>query len=182
MRKFLLASLLLVVTAGLITAQQPLSFPGNSLNLTNTGGVTIRNKVISGLGATYTLDANDSGSTILLDRAAGIVITLPAPATGRKYRFVVTTTVTSNAYKLSTATQGTDFFRGPLLSDDTDSSDAIVGFPCNGTTHDNISMAGSTTGGLVGTYINIEAVSSTVWQAEGIINGTGAVATSCSTS
>lgn len=183
MRKYLLSLVLLVSTA-IAIAQIPsqVSFPGDALNLTNSGGAAIRTPVISGLGATYTLLARESGSTILLDRAAGIVLTLPAPAAGTYYDLVATVSVTSNAYKISTGTQGTDFFLGPLISDDTDTSDALVGFPCNGTSHDNISMAGTTTGGLLGTHIRIKALTSTIWHVSGVINGSGSVATSCSTS
>ena len=179
MRKYLLL-LAMLVSLNQLMAQ---SFPGTGpVELTNTNGVTQRLHILSGSGATRTLLAADTGSLVLLDRAAGIVFTLPAPATGLYFDFVVTTSVTTNAYKFSTATQGTDFFRGPLISDDTDTSDALVGFPCNGTTHDNISMNGSTTGGLVGTHVRVIGISTTVWQVQGVINGNSTVATSCATS
>lgn len=161
---------------------------GKVFNCQNSKWINIRTnlstlpKFISGLGATATLTTEQCGSTIILDRAAGIVFTMPAPVVGCEYKFIVTTSVTSNAYKWSTATQGTDWFRGPLISDDTDSSDALVGFPCNGTSHDNISMNGSTTGGLVGTTLTITGESSILWHVTGVVNGSGSVATSCATS
>ena len=137
---------------------------------------------VAGLGATRTLLANESGSTIDFDRAAGIVVTLPAPAEGLYYNFVVSVSVTSNAYKLATGTQGTDWFTGGIVNVDTDTSDALASFRCDGTSHDNFSMNGTTTGGLIGSRFKVTAVSSTLWLVEGFNHGSGTVATSCATS
>lgn len=147
----------------------------------NTGLYAVRN-VISGLGATRTLLSSESGSIVMLDRAAGITVTLPAPVVGLEYTFLASVSVTSNAYKFSTATQGTDFIVGDYLSIDTDTASAAVGFPCNGTTHDNFSMNGTTTGGLQGTRLKLTAVSTTLWLIEGENEGNGIVATACATS
>lgn len=138
-------------------------------------------QIISGSGATVTLTTDQSGATILLDRAAGITFTLPAPEPGLTYEFIASVSVTSNAYKFSTATQGTDFIVGDYLSIDTDTASAVVGFPCNGSTHDNFSMNGTTTGGLIGTRLKLTAISSTLWSISGFNEGSGVVATACST-
>ena len=126
---------------------------------------------------TKTLTANDSGTLFLLNKATGIVFTLPAPEVGLWFEFQVNTSVTSNAYKWSTATQGTDFFNGNIFINDSDTAASLLACVGNGSTHDNISMNGTTTGGLAGTRIRIECISSTVWTCSGINQGSGAVAT-----
>jgi hypothetical protein len=137
--------------------------------------------VVSGSGATVTLTAAQSGSTVLMDRAAGIVFTLPAATAGLSFTFYVTTAVTSNAYKFITSA-GTELLIGGLLSDDTDSSDALAMFNANGSTHIAVSMNGTTTGGLVGTRINVRCLSATKWFVEGTNYGSGTVATPFATS
>lgn len=145
------------------------------------GGLFYKPNVISGLGATRTLEASESGSIILLDRAAGIVVTLPAPSVGLTFDFIATVSVTSNSYKVITSA-GTIFILGSYVSIDNDTSDAAVGFTCNGTTHVAVTMNGTTTGGLLGTRFRLRAVSATVWALDGLIQGNGTVATSCATS
>lgn len=130
--------------------------------------------------ATKTLTAEQSGSLILLNKADGIVITLPTLSSARVgmyFDFQVNTSVTSNAYKWSTGTQGTEFFNGQVLTNDTDTAASLVAHAGNGSTHDNISMNGTTTGGLIGTRIRLECVSSTLWTVSGINMASGAVAT-----
>ena len=189
MRKSILFAISLVTLLGLgiLWAQQPFSVPTTTTTpyyvqyARVNGGFWNKSAVISGLGATRTLTANESGAVIDLDRAAGIVVTLPAPAEGLYFDFVASVSVTSNAYKVSTATQGTDFIAGGVLNIDSDTSDALVSHRCDGTTHDNYSMNGTTTGGLIGTKFRLTAVSGTVWVLEGRMIGNGTVATSCST-
>lgn len=135
--------------------------------------------------ATRTMTAEESGSLVLFNKADGIVITLPALSAaniGLWYEFQVNTSVTSNAYKWSTGTQGTDFFVGQVLTVDTDTAASPVAHAGNGTTHDNISMSGTTTGGLIGTRVKVTAISATQWQVEGVSMASGAVATPFATS
>jgi hypothetical protein len=138
--------------------------------------------VVSGSGATVTLTADQSGSAVLMDRAAGIVFTLPTGAAGLNFEFFVTTAVTSNAYKVITAA-GTELLIGGLLSDDTDTSDAIAYFPSvAGTSNIAITMNGTTTGGLAGTHFRFTCLSTTRWMVEGVVCGSGTVATPFATS
>lgn len=137
--------------------------------------------VISGSGATRTLNANESGSVCLFDRAAGIVYTLPTAQVGTYFDFVITTTITSNSAKVITAA-GTELLIGSLTSVDTDSSNALVGFTGNGSTHVAITQNGTTTGGIAGTKFRVTCVSATRWVVEGNILGSGTVATPFATS
>lgn len=144
---------------------------------------TVRTKVVvSPTGAaTRTLSVDESNSTILLDRAAGVVVTLPLAVPGLVYDFVATTSVTSNAYKVVTGA-ATEFLIGGYTNVDTDTSNAVAAFTGNGSTHVSVSMNGTTTGGLVGTKLRFTCLSTTRWMVEGIVQGSGTVATAFATS
>ena len=137
--------------------------------------------VISGQGATRTLSVDESGSTVLFDRAAGIVYTLPLAKAGTYFDFVITTTITSNAAKVITGA-ATEFLIGGYTNVDTDTSNAVAVFTGNGSTHVAVSMNGTTTGGILGTKLRFTCLSSTRWMVEGIVQGSGVVATSFATS
>jgi hypothetical protein len=77
---------------------------------------------------------------------------------------------------LKIGTNGTNKFVGTLLSVDTDSSDAVVGFTA-GATNDFINLNGGTTGGVAGTWIEIFAIAANKYMVTGVILGTGTVAT-----
>lgn len=137
--------------------------------------------VISGQGATRSLNANESGSVCLFDRAAGIVYTLPVAKVGTYFDFAITTTITSNAAKVITGA-GTEFLIGGYVNVDTDTSNAVAVFTGNGSTHVAVSMNGTTTGGVLGTMLRFTCLSSTRWMVEGHVLGSGVVATSFATS
>jgi len=143
---------------------------------------TIAPNVISGQGATRTLNANESGSLVKFDRAAGIVYTLPTtPTPGTFFDFVVETTITSNAAKIITGT-ATELLLGGYTNVDTDTSNAVAAFTANGSTHIAISMNGTTTGAIKGTKLRLTCLSSTAWAVEGLVLGSGTVATAFATS
>lgn len=145
-----------------------------------TGASGTRN-TISGSGATVTLTAAQSGSNVLFDRAAGIVFTLPVPVIGLEYTFLTSVSVTSNAYKVITDA-GTTLLTGSLMNIDTDSSNAVAAWTGDGSTHISVSMNGTTTGGLKGTWMRFTAVSTTLWLVTGVDEGSGTVATPFATS
>ena len=124
--------------------------------------------------ATLTLDRDThAGAVITGNRAAGIVFTLPASSgKGDVYTFVCGTTITSNAFKIQVA-NGTDtIFGGVAISTDI----AGVTMLCGGT-DDTISMSGSTTGGVAGSWVRVTDVSSGKWMVEGFLCSTGVEAT-----
>lgn len=134
--------------------------------------------VISGLGATRTLNPDESGSVILLDKADGIVLTLPtAPVPGTFYEFMVSVTCTSNSYKVITGA-GTELMVGSILNCDTDSADAIAMWKALvASSYISVNLNGSTKGGIKGDRFRVTCLNATTWQVDGITNGTGAVAT-----
>lgn len=134
--------------------------------VTATGG-TVAN-VISGQGATATLTAAQNGSTVLFDRAAGIVYTLPAPVVGLRFTFIASVSVTSNNYKVITDA-GTTLLIGAVEQALTGA--APVQFVGNGTTHISVLMNGGTTGGLQGTKLEFFCVNATQWSVNGWNNG-----------
>src|SRR3989304_6429185 len=74
-------------------------------------------QVIQGVGAPRTLLAKESGALCLLDRAAGVVYTLPTPVPGMQFEFLASVAVTSNAHKVITAA-ATEFLVGGAIMGD----------------------------------------------------------------
>lgn len=145
-----------------------------------TGATTgIVQGTVTGSPATVTLTAAQSGEIIYFDRAAGIIYTLPAPVPGLNFTFIVTTSVTSNNHKIITDT-GTTLLIGQIGN--TVAAGTQTGFIANGTTHISVLMNGTTTGGLIGSWINVICTSSTQWIVDGVTLGSGTVATPFSTS
>lgn len=147
--------------------------------------VRAKKNIISGSGATASLSEFDSGSLVLLDRAAGIVFTLPAAcAIGTTFDFVATVSVTTNAYKIITGA-GTELLIGSYVSLDTDSSNALAAFTGNGTNHIALNMtaeASNALGGIQGTQVKFTKLTSTLWEVSGVVECGGTPATAFSAS
>jgi hypothetical protein len=131
-----------------------------------------RRRIIDITSSTATLGKNQSGSIVRLDRAAGIVITLPTARAGLWYDFLVKTAVTSNAYTVVAA--GTTKVSGTLVASINDT--ASKSFVGNGSSHVKFTSNGSTTGGLVGTYFRAFC-NGTTWNINGENVSSGSVAT-----
>ena len=63
-------------------------------NLVTTGYVSAYDNVVSITDATYSVESTQSGAVFTLNRAAGIVVTLPTAVAGLHYTFLVGTTFT----------------------------------------------------------------------------------------
>lgn len=138
--------------------------------------------IISGLGATRTLNEGESGSLIVLDKIDGIVLTLPTAQAGIWFEFMVGVTITSNSYKIITGA-GTELMVGSVINCDTDTSDAVaIWKSLVATSNISVNLNGSTKGGIKGDIIRVTCLNSTTWQVTGITNGTGTVATPFATS
>lgn len=117
-------------------------------------------------GATLTLtELAHEGRTILLDTAAGSVVTLPAPVVGARFRFLVSVKPTSNFHQIKVAAS-TDFMAGSVNILDLDGT-AQAAYNADGTADDNIQLNGGTKGGQVGDWIEIEGLASTIWAIRG---------------
>lgn len=140
-----------------------------------------RRPVIQSVGATRTLDKSESGSLCLLDRAAGIVYTLPAAEEGLEFEFQATVSVTSNAYKVITAA-ATQFLIGGIVVASQTVAESGDQFAADGSTIVAISEDGATKGGLIGGRYRVVAISSTQWAISGHTVGAGTLATPFATS
>lgn len=125
-----------------------------------------------------TMTAAMSGATMLFDSAAGVTFTLPAAQAGLCFYFVVTVTCTSNQHKIITKNTGTEFMQGLVaMATDAATPSSTVGpkwFAGNGTSHVALTQAAASTnatGGLKGSYVIAECLSSTLWQLTGVIEG-----------
>jgi hypothetical protein len=147
------------------------------------GGMPLayRRKVISGLGATRTLNPDETGSVVVLDKADGITITLPLVTAGAVpgtfFDFMVSVTASGGSYKIITGV-GTELLVGSCINCDTDTSDTPAIWKCLvGSSYISINLNGGTTGGLKGDYFRVTNLNSTTWQVTGVTNATGTVAT-----
>lgn len=121
------------------------------------------------------LTSADYGKTVVLDRAAGVAVTLPAASgSGGKFKVVVKTTVTSNSNTIKVA-NASDVMQGTAVVAQ-DGGDTIVAFEADATA-DTITGNGSTTGGLRGDIWDLEDVAQNLWLVRGQMAGTGVEAT-----
>lgn len=114
-----------------------------------------------------------AGAVVTVNRAAGTTITLPASVgKGDKYTFVVGTTISSNNFIVKVANATDTMFGGVSISTDI----AGVTMLCGGT-DDTITMSGSTTGGVAGSFVTLEDVAVGKWLVSGFLASTGTEAT-----
>ncbi|ASP84162.1 hypothetical protein CDO26_09275 [Sinorhizobium meliloti] len=105
--------------------------------------------------------ATHAGATVVVDRAAGSTVTLPAATgSGAKFKLVVKTTITSNSLIVKVA-NATDVMTGSALFGQ-DAADTAVLFE-TAATDDTITLNGSTTGGIKGDIIELEDLASGLW-------------------
>lgn len=129
-------------------------------------------------GAATTLVAGQSGALVLLDTAAGSIVTLPTPVVGMSFDFAVSVSVTSNSHIIGGSAG--EFLMGGLQMM-IDTTAVSEGQFLDGATHLTLTHNGSTTGGLIGTNYRFTAVSTTQWMVTGLCAGSGTLATPATT-
>lgn len=124
--------------------------------------------------ATLTVDRDShAGAVVTVNRAAGTTITLPASTgKGDKYTFVVGTTISSNSFIVKVANATDTLFGGVSISTDIAGVTMLAGG-----TDDTITMSGSTTGGVAGSFVTLEDVAVGKWLVSGFLASTGTEAT-----
>lgn len=140
----------------------------------------LHREIITEAVATRALLPGESGSRFCFDLAAGVVYTLPAPVIGMQFEFYSTVTITSNSAKIITNAASV-FLLGEVFTYTTATASG-AGFAFNGSTHVACTMNGTTTGGIIGTKITVTALSATQWMIDGLIVGSGTIATPAATS
>lgn len=126
--------------------------------------------------------AAHAGRVITLNRALGVAVTLPAATgTGSVYRFMVNTSASGGSYTIAVA-NATDYFRGLnfVFSDNAAQAAIAWGTTNTGTAateSDTITLNGTTTGGLIGDYIEIIDVATATFLVRVFTKATGVEAT-----
>ena len=165
---------------------------GSSGNVSGTGtmkmtGATNSVGVIESItAATKTVTSGDSNTTYLLNRAAGIVVTLPTAAAGLNYSFIIGTTFTGT-FSLDGASANDIYSTSSnLLIWDKDAPGTVSAkqFYADGSDDDKIVMDADTKGRFVGGRINCIGIATggqgsatAVWHVDGIVYGDGSLAT-----
>lgn len=140
--------------------------------------VDVSTRIVNATASTLTVtEAAHCNKTIVLDRAAGIAVTLPAAAAGLKFRFIVKTTFTGAASIKSVS--GADVMVGyALMGNDLDNT--TVRWPVvAGDTADTIDLlgTGNSTGGMAGQEIEIEGLAANLWFVKIVGDAAGTEAT-----
>jgi len=126
--------------------------------------------------ATKTLTTADSGTVYGFNKADGIVVTLPTPAAGVHYTFLVETTFTSAGQIKTATTDGTDGFLGTAFVFDTGEIGETDNFH-PAASNDVIDLGAVEQGWLTGGFIRLTGVNTTTWFVEAFLMGDGTLVT-----
>ncbi len=126
--------------------------------------------------ATKTVTVAESGTVFGFNRAGGVAVTLPTPAAGLHYTFIIETTFTT-AGSITTATSdGTDGFVGFLTHHDpATASDTNTFIPA--ASNDSIDFGEIEQGWLAGGVVKLTGLNTTTWFVEGNLIGDATLAT-----
>lgn len=132
--------------------------------------------VVNATAATLTVTGSSHRDRVVtLNRAAGIAVTLPdATGTGGIYRFVIGTTVTSDSTTIKVPNADNTMTGVAVVANDTDNS--VSGFE-TASTSDTITFNGTTTGGILGDYVELIDIAADLWHVKVFSSATGTEAT-----
>lgn len=140
---------------------------GGTVTVESGGVLQMGTAAVAANGDTLTATAAlHAGRVVQFGKTSGTVVTLPAATgTGNRYTFVIGTAATSNANVIKVA-NATDVMNGSLcLQQDIDSAGALKLWKA-ADNDDTISFAGAaTTGGGVGTRVELIDYKSGFWHA-----------------
>jgi len=157
---------------GVITTNLDIDASGN---ITTTGYVSAYSNVSSITSATKSVESTDSGTVFTLNRAAGIVVTLPTAVAGLHYTFIVGTTFTGAGQ--ITADNASDLLSGfATIFDPATATDNNTFIP-DASDDVTIDLGAATQGWLVGGVIRLVATSAAIWHCEAFLHGDGSLAT-----
>ncbi|TXH10038.1 MAG: hypothetical protein E6R04_06295 [Spirochaetes bacterium] len=125
-------------------------------------------RLVAAGGTLSATEALHDGKTILLDTAAGSVVTLPAATgSGARYRFLVSVTATSNSHIVKVA-NASDFMSGFVDVLDQDGT-TVAAYKADGSADDTLTMNRTTTGGVIGDWFEVEDMKANLWHVRGRI-------------
>lgn len=144
--------------------------------VSTAGFITGANALAPLTAATATVTpAAHSGRTVLLNRAAGQALTLPAATgSGNSYKFFVLTTITSNSTTIKVA-DATDVMAGMAIVANDGGATASI-FETEAAS-DTITFNGGTTGGILGAVVELQDVATNLWSVVVRTAATGTEAT-----
>jgi len=125
---------------------------------------TRSSRIVSATSSTLAVtEALHDGKIIMLDRAAGIAVTLPAAAAGLRFRFIVKTTFTGAASIKSVS--GADIMIGHALMGNNSDNTVVDWQATAADTYDTIDLLGTSnsTGGMAGQEIEIVGLATNLW-------------------
>lgn len=159
-----------VPASGLYIANTAVTATADELNRVADASGRIINGTAS--GTLSITEAAHDGKLVLLNRAAGFDVALPAATgSGAKLHFIVATTGTAN-YVIRAA--GNDAFFGNAWFV-TDNAGTVIGFKAGGGSV--ITLNGSTTAGIKGDSVELFDIAADTWWVNVRAAGTGAEAT-----
>lgn len=127
----------------------------------------VSSRVVNATSSTLTVtEAAHDKKIIVLDRAAGIAVTLPAASAGLEFEFIVKTTFTGAASIKSVASA--DIMIGQaLLGNDSDNT-VVAWQSLAASTNDTIDLFGTanSTGGIAGQRIRILGLATNLWHVD----------------
>lgn len=157
-------------------AQPGVATTATATEITRVADVSTR--VVSATASTLVVtEAAHDGRVIVLDRAAGIAVTLPAASAGLSFKFIVKTTFTGAASIKSVASA--DIMIGhALLGNDSDNTTVLWQTVAADTT-DTIDLFGTanSTGGIAGQTIEITGLAANLWHVAIVGDAAGTEAT-----
>ena len=151
-----------------------------------TGATNLLSDYESITDATKTVTTADSGTTYLLNRAAGITVTLPTAAAGLQYSFIIGTTFTGTLSIDGAAAVDIYSASSNLLIWDKDAPGTVSAkqFYADGSDDDKMTMDADTKGRFIGGKINVLGIATggqgsatAVWHMDGLVYGDGTLAT-----
>ena len=128
------------------------------------------------ISAGVTLDGSEGGVIHIADSDACAIVLpeITASLDGLEYKFIMANDA-GNDVTITATDQVGDYYQGTLAVHQVDSDD---GFAANGSSNNIITMNATTTGGLLGSEVNLRAVYNTGWIVWGSVLGTnGSAAT-----
>lgn len=129
-------------------------------------GLGTQSNIVVHTDATLTVtEALHNGKVITLDRAGGIVVTMPEPTgTGMVITFRVITTFTSDTTIVLPDTTNTTLIGGAHIEDSDTAGDTQIFTPA--ATHDLVTLDGTNTGGGLGCLIRYTDLAVDLWSVE----------------
>ena len=128
----------------------------------------VSTRLVAAGGTLAATELAHDGKEILLDTAAGSVVTLPnATGSGAKFNFKVSTTATTNSHIVKVG-RAADKMTGFINVHDQDGTTAAM-YKGDGSADNGVTLNRTTTGGVIGDYLEVVDIKANLWHVSGVI-------------